>query len=470
MSPRARGALKLLALVLLLSGGVLGLRAAGLGGLLTAGGVGRLVELLRQSWWAPLAFVALYVVATTLDFSGAVLTLAGGAVFGFGWGALLNTIGANLGASVAFWVTRRLGREGLQAFLGARLAALDRVSAERGFAWLLRLRLIPVVPFNLLNVAAGLTAMPWRAFAAATAIGILPATLIYTYFADALLSAGVSHEAALAKIARLSVALLALVLASLVPTIARRLGWLPLVLAVLGPRAAGTQAIPDHAAFTAILRDHVREGRVDYGALRADSARLRAYLDELAATDSGVLAAAPRATQLAFWINAYNACMLEQVIGRSHIRSVRRIPSVFTAKHCRVAGAPRSQDDIEHGIIRPMGEPRIHFAVNCAARSCPALAAEAYAPERLDAQLDAAVQRFVDDPRQFRLELAPRPTLRVNKLLAWYGGDFGGPAGVKQFFFRYLLAYSAAEVLRPDVRIEYFDYDWTLNDTEDARP
>src|SRR2546425_4047550 len=142
--------------------------------------------------------------------------------------------------------------------------------------------------------------MPWRAFAAATAIGILPATLIYTYFADALLSAGVSHEAALAKIARLSVALLALVLASLVPTIARRLGWLPLVLAVLGPRAAGTQAIPDHAAFTAILRDHVREGRVDYGALRADSARLRAYLDELAATDSGVLAAAPRATQLAF--------------------------------------------------------------------------------------------------------------------------------------------------------------------------
>jgi len=108
--------------------------------------------------------------------------------------------------------------------------------------------------------------------------------------------------------------------------------------------------------------------------------------------------------------------------------------------------------------------------VNCAARSCPALAAEAYAPERLDAQLDAAVQRFVDDPRQFRLELAPRPTLRVNKLLAWYGGDFGGPAGVKRFFFRYLLAYSAAEVLRPDVRIEYFDYDWTLNDTEAARP
>ena len=470
LSSRARGALKLLALVVVLAGGVLGLRAAGLGGLFTADGAGRLVELLRQSWWAPLAFVALYVVATALDFSGAVLTLAGGAVFGFVWGAVLNTIGANLGASAAFWVTRRLGREGLQAFLGARLRALDRVSAEQGFAWLLRLRLIPVVPFNLLNIAAGLTAMPWRTFAAATAIGILPATLIYTYFADALLSAGVSHEEALTKIARLSVALLALVLASLVPTVARRLGWLPLAFALLVPRAAGAQAIPDHAAFTAILRDYVREGGVDYAALRRDSARLRAYLDQLAATDSGVLAAAPPATRLAFWINAYNACMLERVIGRYPIRSVRRIPGAFTAKHCRVAGAARSQDDIEHGIIRPMGEPRIHFAVNCAARSCPALATEAYAPEGLDAQLDAAVQRFVDDPRQFRLELAPRPTLWVNKVLDWYGGDFGGPAGVKRFFFRYLLAYSAAEVLRPDVRIEYFDYDWTLNDTAAERP
>jgi uncharacterized membrane protein YdjX (TVP38/TMEM64 family) len=148
-------------------------------------------------------------------------------VFGFAWGAVLNTIGANLGASAAFWVARRLGREAVQQFLGARLERLDRVSAEQGFWWLLRLRLIPVVPFNLLNVAAGLTAMPWRMFAAATAIGILPGTLVYTFFADALLSTGASHEAAREKITRLTIALVALVILSLVPTIARRLGWLP---------------------------------------------------------------------------------------------------------------------------------------------------------------------------------------------------------------------------------------------------
>jgi uncharacterized membrane protein YdjX (TVP38/TMEM64 family) len=222
LSRRARGALKLLALVALVSGGIVGLRATGHGPLFTVEGVGRLVEVLRQSPWAPLVFVALYVVATALDFSGAVLTLAGGAVFGFGWGAVLNTIGANVGASAAFWVARRLGREGVRQLLGAHLARLDRVSAEQGFAWLLRLRLIPVVPFNLLNVAAGLTAMPWRTFAAATAIGIVPGTLIYTFFADALLSAGASHEGAQATITRLTVALVALVILSLVPVIARR--------------------------------------------------------------------------------------------------------------------------------------------------------------------------------------------------------------------------------------------------------
>src|SRR6266571_2047555 len=99
-------------------------------------------------------------------------------------GALLKLLGANLGASAAFWVARLLGREGLHALLGDRLSAgLDRLAHQAGFAWLLRLRLIPIVPFNLLNFASGLTALPWRTYAAATAIGVIPATLVYTFFA-----------------------------------------------------------------------------------------------------------------------------------------------------------------------------------------------------------------------------------------------------------------------------------------------
>jgi len=223
LTPRAKGLLKLLGLVAVLVAAAYALQASPARGVFTLQGAAKLVAALRELWWAPFAFVAAYTVAAALDFSGLVLTLAGGAVFGFWWGALLNLVGANLGASAAFWIARLLGREGLHALLGSRLAGLDRLAQQVGFAWLLRLRLIPVVPFNLLNFASGLTAMPWRTYAAATAVGVVPATLVYTFFADALLSG--SHEAGHRAFVRVLVAGALLVLLSFVPTIARKVGF-----------------------------------------------------------------------------------------------------------------------------------------------------------------------------------------------------------------------------------------------------
>ena len=255
----------------------------------------------------------------------------------------------------------------------------------------------------------------------------------------------------------------------------------PRALAPLGGLAA--QGLPDHSVFSAVLREHVRDGRVDYAALQNDSAQLRFYLDDLAAAAPEGVAKADRQTQLAFWINAYNACMLKQVIehypmeqgafrrlaigstpGRAG--SVRDISGVFKRNHCRVAGASRSQDDIEHGILRPMGDARIHFAINCAARSCPVLAAEAYVPERVDQQLDAAVRRFVANDTQLWIVVGDRPALQVNKILDWYSKDFGGSDGVKQFFARYLSPDAATYIQRADVQLRFFDYDWTLNDLD----
>lgn len=224
MNPRGGLWIKLLLLVVIVAAVWVIVRTTPLRGYLTREGVAALVTTLRQAWWAPLAFVAGYALAIAVGFSGLVLTLAGGAVFGFWWGVLLNTLGANLGATVAFWLARRLGRDGLLALLGGRLAAIDRISHQSGFAWLLRLRLIPIVPFNLLNFASGLTAVPWRTYAAATALGILPGTLVYTFFADAILSG--SREATRTAFVRVLVAGMLLVLISFAPMLARRAGWL----------------------------------------------------------------------------------------------------------------------------------------------------------------------------------------------------------------------------------------------------
>lgn len=217
MTARARSAAKLVVLLVVV----------GLGGWWAARSFSTPQDLvaklsaLRESAWAPALFVVAYAALSTLDFSGLVLTLAGGVVFGFGWGAVLNTLGANLGATGAYWLARALGRDALRAFLGDRLGVVDRLADARGFLWLLRLRLIPVIPFNLLNLAAGLTAMPWRTFAAATVLGILPGTIVYTWFADAL-AAGV-REASRDALLRAAAAGGLLLLLTFVPGIVRRL-------------------------------------------------------------------------------------------------------------------------------------------------------------------------------------------------------------------------------------------------------
>lgn len=223
LNPRARGWLKLAALIALLALAWFAFRQLPFREWLSGDGPDHVRLTLRETWWGPLAFVVLYTVLSALDFSGLVLTLAGGALFGFWWGVLLNSIGANLGANGAFWLARGLGREGVRALVGERLAGLDRQAEIAGPIWLFRLRLIPVVPFNLLNLAAGLTAMPWRSYALATAIGIIPGTLVYTYFADALI-AGVTGSPRAAWL-RVAVAGALLVSLSFVPSLARRLRW-----------------------------------------------------------------------------------------------------------------------------------------------------------------------------------------------------------------------------------------------------
>ena len=146
--------------------------------------------------------------------------------------------------------------------------------------------------------------------------------------------------------------------------------------------------------------------------------------------------------------------------------SIRQIANTWDREFCPVAGRDRSLDEIEHEIIRPMGEPRIHFAVNCASRSCPVLASDAYTEEALDRQLDAAVRRFVADTVQYRLERGEAPVLHVNKILDWYKDDFGGTEGVIAFLLRYVGKEDAAVIGgHPPARVEYSHYDWTLNDT-----
>ncbi|MYA10899.1 MAG: DUF547 domain-containing protein [Gemmatimonadetes bacterium] len=471
-------------------------RLTPLGAYLTRDGIFQFIDWLSGHPWAPVIFVALYAGATALAVPGTILTFAGGAVFGFWWGTLLNMFAANIGANAAFLLARTLGRDGVRSLMGddsRALEKLDNVVGRHGFQGLLTLRLIPLVPFNALNFGSGLMPLTWRTYALATLIGIVPGTAIYTFFADSLLEG--SREASTQALVQVFIAGGLLVLLSFLPALLKRLGIrLPgmgaLVLLCAGAaatRGAAAQepasGLPDHSAFTAVLASVVTDAGVDYAALAADPSGLERYIAELEATDPNAVAGASREERLAFWINAYNACMLKRVVSHYPIRSARglrgvrnavsgrpansvwQIGDVFTGAHCPVAGAERSQDEIEHEIIRPMGEPRIHFAINCAAVSCPPLIREAYRAETLEEQLDSRVMAFVRDPLHFGVDNSGgQPVVRVNELLNWFSEDFGGHDGVRAFLAGHVQGAAREALEDPGVRLVFTDYDWTLND------
>lgn len=125
-------------------------------------------------------FMALYILQTAFSFPGAaLLSLAAGALFGAIQGTVYAVISATLGATLACLVTRYLLREAVQARFGARLAGVERELESRGLHYLLFLRLVPIFPFFLINLAAGLTRLPLRTFIVGTLIGIIPGGFVY---------------------------------------------------------------------------------------------------------------------------------------------------------------------------------------------------------------------------------------------------------------------------------------------------
>jgi len=141
----------------------------------------RLTALYAQSpLTVALAYFALYVVATALSFPGAtILTLAGGAVFGLGWGLLIVSFASTLGATLAFWVARYLLRDWVQARFAGRMGEINRGLAQDGALYLFSLRLIPVVPFFLINLAMGLTTMRTWTYYWVSQLGMLAGTAVY---------------------------------------------------------------------------------------------------------------------------------------------------------------------------------------------------------------------------------------------------------------------------------------------------
>ncbi len=220
----------------------------------------------------------------------------------------------------------------------------------------------------------------------------------------------------------------------------------------------------DHRNWDRLLHEYVDDqGRVAYQCLAAEGrSDLARYLDEVAAANPDRMS---EKEQLAFWINAYNAGIVAAVLRQHSPETALSRLQLFRWYAFRVAGKERTPDEIEHEILRQrFTEPRIHFALVCAARGCPKLRREAYTGERLEEQLDDQARRFINDPARNVIDPA-RNRVQVSSIFDWFDADFAAANGsTVQFIARYLADPEQRELLqRRDVRIEYLPYDWTLN-------
>jgi hypothetical protein len=229
-----------------------------------------------------------------------------------------------------------------------------------------------------------------------------------------------------------------------------------------------------HAAFGHVLTRYVdADGQVDYARLKrqADST-LNPYLRWLGTTDPSGWSQTAR---LAFWINAYNAYTLKLIVDHYPVQTIWAITpgpptppkkqSPFQLEVGPVADTVRTLDEIEHEIIRVrFDEPRIHFAVVCAAKSCPRLRREAYTGPRLHAQLNDQARTFLHDDRKNEIP-ARDGRIALSRILKWYGDDFGAsPRAVQRSLAPCFEGPVRERLRRGEYAIEYLPYDWALND------
>ena len=228
-------------------------------------------------------------------------------------------------------------------------------------------------------------------------------------------------------------------------------------------RPSRASAPVDHGIYAGLLEKYVKHGRVDYRGFKAEEEKLDQHLNVLEQVDPANLS---RNEQFAFYINAYNAWTIKLILSAyPGVQSIKDLGSLFKSpwkkKICRIDGHVITLDDIEHNILRPrFKDPRVHFAINCAALSCPPLGSHPYLGKTLDRQLNHATEAFINNPQRNYLK---GNTIYISKIFKWFSEDFDND--VIGFIMRYAKEdlKKELEAKKSKIKIKYLDYDWSLN-------
>lgn len=226
-----------------------------------------------------------------------------------------------------------------------------------------------------------------------------------------------------------------------------------------------------HAAYDKILKGFVKDARVDYAALKANPTELDRYLDQLASVSEKDFQEWNEKQKIAYLINLYNAQTLRLITDHYPLKSIKDIGNFskgpWDQPVVRLFGRTRTLGEVEHQILRKdYREPRVHFALVCAAKGCPALRSEPFVAERLNEQLEEEGRNFMSNARKNRIDPA-KQVLYLSPIFDWFEGDFIKKSGsVRAFVAPYFPKEASRELLKGDYKIKYSNYDWSLNEQE----
>jgi hypothetical protein len=215
-------------------------------------------------------------------------------------------------------------------------------------------------------------------------------------------------------------------------------------------------------AWANVLTKYVDEnGRIDFTGVSKDRADLDAYVGWIARTSPTTSPASfpTREAQLAYYINAYNALAMYNVLQSGMPKDLNAVKvRFFYSSKLPIGGGKMSLYDLENKVIRPMGDPRVHFALNCMVRGCPRLPREPFRADQLDLELQASAQYFLSEPRNVDVQ-TDRQTVRFSQILQFYTDDFLKKA---PSLIAYANTYRESKI--PEgFKVDFIPYDWTLN-------
>lgn len=211
----------------------------------------------------------------------------------------------------------------------------------------------------------------------------------------------------------------------------------------------------DYKNYALFLKKYVsNSGNVSYDKIKANKTELEAIANQL--TDSRPTDKWSKNEKMAFYINVYNVFTIKSIVDNYPVKSIKDISNVWDKKIIPQGKILYSLSDIENKILRKMGDPRIHFAINCASFSCPKLENEAYIADKLEKQLETGAKEFINDKTKNNISASE---IKLSNIFDWYSSDFKDDSGS---VIDFLNKYSNIKIDKK-AKTRFLDYNWSLN-------